>query len=402
MKLRLVIITGIIITLIMGVALTGCIEGSKDTQSPEETGSPTETITTESGLQYTIIKQGTGPQPRNGDIVEFNYTGTLEDGTVFDSSIGKSPVVFTLGVDRLLTGIAEGIGMMHGGGKAKLVIPPELAYGGTQTGNVPANSILHFELEILSVQQSDPPNKVAESDYKTTSSGLKYYDFAVGNGPSPDNGDSIVMHSAIWMADGTALGSTYDVGQPQIVPFIAGSLFPGLEEGLAGMHMGGKRQMMISPQLGYGTQGFTDPQSGIVIIPPDTTLIVETDLLGVIPVPEPSEFTEVNDEDYAITSTGLKYYDIETGNGPSPEDGQLVLVHYTGWLTDGEQFDSSIGRGQPLPFIIGVVPGQVIPGFEEGVGTMKVGSKRQLLIPSELGYNDGKDRIFEVHLAFVY
>ncbi len=84
------------------------------------------------------------------------------------------------------------------------------------------------------------------------------------------------------------------------------------------------------------------------------------------------------------TSSGLEYIDEVIGTGASPRSGQRVTVHYTGYLTDGKKFDSSVDRGQPFTFVIGV--GQVIKGWDEGVATMKVGGKRKLIIPQELGY----------------
>lgn len=84
------------------------------------------------------------------------------------------------------------------------------------------------------------------------------------------------------------------------------------------------------------------------------------------------------------TASGLKYVEIKEGTGATPKTGQTVVVHYTGTLEDGTKFDSSRDRGQPFQFRIGV--GQVIKGWDEGVGTMKVGGQRQLIIPSELGY----------------
>jgi len=85
-----------------------------------------------------------------------------------------------------------------------------------------------------------------------------------------------------------------------------------------------------------------------------------------------------------VTPTGLKYVDHVIGTGASPKKGQQVSVHYTGRLTDGKTFDSSVDRGQPFQFQIGV--GQVIRGWDEGITTMKVGGKRTLTIPPELGY----------------
>jgi peptidylprolyl isomerase len=84
------------------------------------------------------------------------------------------------------------------------------------------------------------------------------------------------------------------------------------------------------------------------------------------------------------TESGLKYVDLKTGEGASPKKGQTVTVHYTGTLHDGKKFDSSVDRNQPFSFTIGI--GQVIKGWDEGLMTMKVGGKRKLTIPPELGY----------------
>ena len=84
------------------------------------------------------------------------------------------------------------------------------------------------------------------------------------------------------------------------------------------------------------------------------------------------------------TASGLQYWDIVVGTGAKAVAGKPVSVHYTGWLTDGKKFDSSVDRGQPFTFPLGA--GKVIKGWDEGVGGMKVGGKRQLRIPSELGY----------------
>lgn len=84
------------------------------------------------------------------------------------------------------------------------------------------------------------------------------------------------------------------------------------------------------------------------------------------------------------TPTGLRYKDELTGDGAMPEKGKTVTVHYTGYFEDGKIFDSSVKRGEPFRFVIGV--GQVIKGWDEGVMTMRVGGKRKLTIPASLGY----------------
>jgi len=84
------------------------------------------------------------------------------------------------------------------------------------------------------------------------------------------------------------------------------------------------------------------------------------------------------------TPSGLVYMDLMVGSGPSPAPGKKVKVHYTGWLENGEKFDSSVDRDEPFVFKIGA--GQVIQGWDEGVMGMKVGGKRKLVIPARLGY----------------
>jgi peptidylprolyl isomerase len=87
------------------------------------------------------------------------------------------------------------------------------------------------------------------------------------------------------------------------------------------------------------------------------------------------------------TPSGLQYQDLVKGNGVSPRLGQRVSVHYTGWLTNGQKFDSSVDRGQPFPFTLG--QGDVIKGWDEGVASMRVGGKRKLIIPANLAYGPG-------------
>lgn len=91
-----------------------------------------------------------------------------------------------------------------------------------------------------------------------------------------------------------------------------------------------------------------------------------------------------DNEEIITTDSGLQYVVLTAGNGATPQKGQTVVVHYTGTLEDGSKFDSSRDRNQPFQFKVGV--GQVIQGWDEGVGSMKVGERRKLIIPSELGY----------------
>jgi FKBP-type peptidyl-prolyl cis-trans isomerase len=87
------------------------------------------------------------------------------------------------------------------------------------------------------------------------------------------------------------------------------------------------------------------------------------------------------------TASGLEYWDIKVGTGAVAQSGQHVKVDYTGWLTNGKKFDSSVGTGHPFDFMLGA--SQVIKGWDEGVAGMKVGGKRQLRIPPDLAYGKG-------------
>ena len=95
---------------------------------------------------------------------------------------------------------------------------------------------------------------------------------------------------------------------------------------------------------------------------------------------------DVNLRRMTRTPTGLYYRDLQVGTGAELAQGQYVAIHYTGWLTDGTKFDDNQPGQRPLSFRYGV--GQVVPGFDQGLAGMRVGGKRQIVIPSSLGYGD--------------
>ena len=109
---------------------------------------------TETGMKYEIIKEGTGPSPKRGDSVTVHYTGWLEDGTKFDSSVDRNqPFTFKLGVGQVIQGWDDGVATMRVGGKTKFFIPPELGYGSRGAGGgIPPNAKLIFEVELLSIK----------------------------------------------------------------------------------------------------------------------------------------------------------------------------------------------------------------------------------------------------------
>ncbi len=126
-------------------------------ETPEATETPnadeTDIITTESGLKYRQIVEGTGAQPQRGNSVLVHYTGTLEDGTKFDSSRDRDrPFSFKVGVGQVIRGWDEALSLMHVGDRWEVTIPPELGYGQRGAGGViPPNATLIFDVELLRI-----------------------------------------------------------------------------------------------------------------------------------------------------------------------------------------------------------------------------------------------------------
>jgi len=230
------------------------------TQPAQPAATPSEgEVTTASGLRYVDQVAGTGEPPQMADFVRIHYVGTLEDGTQFGSSIGGEPAVFWTGVNALIPGWDEGIGSMKVGGKRRLIIPPDLAFGERGSGNViPPNATLIFEVELLAILPR-----------------VKIEDIVVGSGAAPKAGDTLVMHYTGTLEDGTKFDSSVDRGEPFEFQIGGGQVIPGWDQGIITMKAGGKRRLTIPPELGYGEPGRGD------VIPPNATLIFEVELLEI-------------------------------------------------------------------------------------------------------------------------
>jgi FKBP-type peptidyl-prolyl cis-trans isomerase len=144
---RIIVIAATMFTLFAALAFA---QGSND-KPPKVEGKP---VKTASGLEYWDIKQGTGATAKPGDTVKVHYTGWLENGKKFDSSVDRGePFEFPLGAHRVIKGWDEGVAGMKVGGKRRLKIPPDLGYGARGAGrDIPPNSTLIFDVELLGVK----------------------------------------------------------------------------------------------------------------------------------------------------------------------------------------------------------------------------------------------------------
>jgi len=153
----------ILLLLVAGIAIPACSQKENKPTSAEQKPAAVEQkspaaatdryVKTPSGLSYLDITPGTGATPTYGKQVKVHYTGWLENGTKFDSSLGGQPFVFPIGAGQVIPGWDEGVMSMKVGGKRKLIIPPQLGYGASGAGGViPPNATLIFEVELLDVQ----------------------------------------------------------------------------------------------------------------------------------------------------------------------------------------------------------------------------------------------------------
>lgn len=235
--------------------------------------------------------------------------------------------------------------------------------------------------KVATIENTDSTAEVALSTSKdtvTTASGLKYIIWKKGNGATPENGDNVSVHYAGRLLSGAPFDNSYDRGQPFTFPLGGGRVIQGWDEGIKYLSVGDSATLIIPSLLGYG--GTERPT-----IPANSTLIFDVQLMDVKKIIKPVPF-ETKGLDTISTGTGLRYIRLNKTDGASVTAGSTVAVHYTGYLYDGKVFDSSVSRGEPISFPIGV--GRVIKGWDEGISLLKVGEKARLLIPYQLAYGD--------------
>jgi peptidylprolyl isomerase len=347
------------ISAVLLITLAAC-KPSSPTALPTSTAEPTLTIepvfnlqptpaplptitlegakTTDSGLQYLEQVKGTGDAPKEGDLITMNFIASLSDGTeLVNTYTDGAPVTVVWGKGRLLEGWEEGMGLMKEGGKARLLLPPELAFGTEGVGSIPGDSQILLEVELVSTESAPIPTTVSADQLETTDSGLQFYDITQGKGAEAKEKDTVATGYTMWVKTDTGYDYIATSQGDTPINFVVGrgdAVFPGWEEGVQGMQVGGKRLLVVPPELGLGEFGSGD-------IPGNATLVMEITLED---VKEPQVATEVDEADYTTTESGLCKAQV-----PRPAPGRPSRsTTQAGWKTA----PSSIPRltaASPLP-----------------------------------------------------
>ncbi|KAK4482977.1 hypothetical protein RD792_010151 [Penstemon davidsonii] len=324
------------------------------------------------GLKKKLVKEGEGwDTPDNGDEVYVHYTGTLLDGTKFDSSRDRGePFTFTLGQGQVIKGWDQGIKTMKKGENAIFTIPAELAYG--ESGSpptIPPNATLQFDVELLSWVSVKDICKDGGIFKKIIKEGEKW--------ENPKDADEVFVKYEAKLGDGTVIsksdGVEFTVGE--------GYFCPALSKAVKTMKKGEKVLLTVKPQYGFGEKG--KPASGAEgAVPPNATLDISLELVSWKTV------SYVTDDKKVVKKT------IKEGEGyEKPNEGAVVKLRLTGKLQDGTVFfKKGHGDGEDDLFEFKTDEEQVIEGLDRAVTLMKKGEVAVLTIAPEYAFGSSESK----------
>ena len=384
------IINKIVITVVMAVSLMAQTALAQYT-------------TTKSGLKYRIDKPGNDKHPRKGCRVWLEYTGRLDDGTVFASTDETGNIDLWLGQGQVIKGWEEALPLIGEGGTMSLIVPPHLAYADMETDDIPKNSTLHFDIRLIQVDVFAPiePFAVKGLKAKKMVCGIKYFVVDSGNGKPAKAGDNVYVHFTGWLPDGTIYTSTRNNGDARRFTAGAGETFEGMDSALMLMPEGARFKFVIPSKLAFGKEGYGNR------VPPNTDVTLDIEMVRISPEKHVAKWNAAG-LDTVTTASGLRYIVFEPGFGQPIVDHSIVTAHFSVYLPDGKLIDSSVKRESPIRYPVGA--GLIIEGWEEASLLMRNGSRFQLLVPARLAYGDegqpplipaNADLIFDVEILDV-
>jgi FKBP-type peptidyl-prolyl cis-trans isomerase len=233
-----------------------------------------DTVKTKTGLKYIITKKNpAGKKAVIGDQVTAHYTGTLTNGKKFDSSRdGGRPYSFILGNHEVIGGWDEGFSYLREGESAVFVIPPSLGYGPQDMGDIPPNSVLIFEVELVKVKKAvayEPYNGKGK-DTVTLKTGLQYIVIDKGNVKQKAMaGDTASIFYAGYLLDGKKFDGNFGRFDPYVLPVVGANVIHGWQQMLPLMNKGMKVRVIIPAYMAYGERGYPG------LIPPDAVLVFD-------------------------------------------------------------------------------------------------------------------------------
>ncbi|RZC47205.1 hypothetical protein C5167_040166 [Papaver somniferum] len=322
------------------------------------------------GLKKKLIKEGQGwDTPDNGDEVEVHYTGTLLNGTQFDSSRDRgTPFKFKLGQGQVIKGWDLGIKTMKKGENAIFTIPAELAYG--EAGSpptIPPSATLQFDVELLSWSSVKDICKDGGIVKKVLTEGEKW--------ENPKDLDEVLVNYEARLEDGSV------VSQSEGVEFVVrdGYFCPALEKAVRTMKKKEKVLLTVKPQYGFGEKG-RSASGQEAAVPPNATLLISLELLSWKIV------TEVTPDKKVIKKI------LKEGEGyEKPNDGTVAKVKLIGKLQDGTIFLKT-GHDAEEPFEFKTDNDEVIEGLDRAVMTMKKGEVALVTIEPEYAFGSSESQ----------
>lgn len=227
----------------------------------------------------------------------------------------------------------------------------------------------------------DKKGNANNEDLDSTASGLKYKIYTKAEGAKPSKNDFVFVSYAGYLqdsvgGDGKKFDASYDRNQPIGFQYGTGTVIKGWDEGIGLLSPGDSGLFVIPPALGYGAKD-------LGVIPPNSTLRFHVKLESV-EGPELGMPFSIGEGDTITDESGIKYAFIKKTEWASAKPGNTILMHYRGYLLNGNVFDQSIGKGRPFNFPLGA--GQVIKGWDIIASKMSVGDKVRVIIPPSLAY----------------